>query len=87
MSENYTFQEFEEAFRKSFLEGKVEIIGIDGNSMRSDFLREAINYGLKEELICFDGEGGDSQWTVLYYRLTDKGREKLSCKKPRLSFL
>ena len=72
----YKNSDLELALKKAFENS--EMIGVDGHTLRNEFLREGIIYGENEELIECVGDVGDSQWTVYMYRLTNKGKDRFN---------
>ena len=83
MENEFQKDELENSLRRAFVDKKAKIIIVDGQTLRSRFLRESISLGLEKGLIS-QGEPidedeilgkGAGQYYALTYELTKRGRE------------
>ena len=89
MSDEYSFpvQEFEDSFRRAFVDGRANFIEVDGHTLRNKFLREGLNYAEKQGLISCRGPIGtekqmdEAQYTAYKYYLTEKGKKHFGLAK------
>ncbi len=66
-------QEYLDSFNRAFNKRGADYIIIDGWSGK--YRKNVVAWGLEKEIIYHDPDiRGDEQYTVLGYRLTDKGR-------------
>lgn len=74
---NYSEAELEAALRRAFIDNRAEFIKLDGSKMRSPFLRESLDFGIKKGWVCRDPDEDceSEQYTALAYKLTKKGRK------------
>ncbi len=70
--------EREDSLRRSFVKHKADFITMDGHT--NTWLRNTIAYGQEQNWLGEGTEGGDSQWTILSFRLTDLGKEHFGIK-------
>ena len=75
--------ELEDSLKRAFVSNKADFIIVDGQTLRSEFLRESINLGLSENWIetskPIDEDetlgAGQGQYYAYTYRLTKKGKK------------
>jgi len=82
LEQKFTVEEMEASFRRAFVAGKSDFIRVDGHSMRSPFLRAALNHALDKKLIYQDDHKSpeENQWTEYHYRLTEEGKRYFKLK-------
>jgi len=90
LTEEDYLNELETSLRKAFVDDGADFIILDGQTARSEFIRDGINHGLKKGWLC-QGEDidedkvlgqGRGQYCAYTYRLTDKGKRYFGIKKP-----
>ncbi|HEB47319.1 MAG TPA: hypothetical protein ENI22_02515 [Candidatus Pacearchaeota archaeon] len=67
--------ELEASIRRAFVDNRADFIVFDGHTMRNEFLRDSINYGLEQGLLRKGETIEEEQWTTIRYRLSDKGKK------------
>lgn len=68
--------ELEAALKRAFVDNSLKSIGIDGHDVRFNKFRvDGINYGLDKGWLNYMGDEEDSQWTVMVYELSNKGKK------------
>ena len=67
-------EDLEASLRRAFVDGKADFIIFDGHTARNEFLRDGVNYGIKQGWL-YGTEKNGEQWTTIEYRLTDEGKK------------
>lgn len=79
--DTYSEKEFLDSFTRAFRDGSADYIVFDGHVGRSEFLRQATQWGLDNDIIFEDKTASqmhsEEQWTVQIFRLTEEGKQKI----------
>ena len=72
---DYTTEDFGASLRRAFVDKGFPAILFDGWIARNEFLRDGVNYGLRQGWLYEESEVNESQYTAVNYALTDKGKK------------
>ena len=81
-------EEFDASLRRAFVDRGANYIQIDGHTLRNEFLRKTLQYGINKDWLQI-GEDldeddilgkGMGQYLAYTYRLTDEGKEYFGIK-------
>lgn len=67
--------DFDGTFSRAFKNNLEGTILLDGHTLRNTYLVDCFEYGQDEGLIEHKSTLEESQWTTIFYGLTDKGKE------------
>ncbi len=85
---NWTSEDLEACLKRAFVDKKASYIVVDGHTLRSEFLKESVNYGVEKEWLMRGKDidedeilgRGLGQYFAYTYRLTGEGRQYFGLK-------
>lgn len=74
-NKDYPNSDLEASLKRAFVNKGFDSILMDGRVAQNEFLRDGVNYGIKQGWLKLDHETNESQYTAMAYVLTAKGKK------------